>query len=103
MSGSYGIQYGRLNYYLRSMEKLPQHVLDHFLKGEHVMHHLRGLWNGIWSDQYTESTFMRFAHTSGGIIGITLKPEALTIRLIVLSIFYFLEAHQDLATDLSAQ
>ena len=30
-------------------------------------------------------------------------PFFLTIRLIVLSIFYFLEAHQDLATDMSAQ
>ena len=67
------------SYYLRSMEKLPQHVLDHFLKGEHVMHHLRGLWNGIWSDQFIESTFMRFGHSSGGIIGITLKPEALEV------------------------
>ena len=67
------------SYYLRSMENVPQHELDHFLKGEHVMHHLRGLWNGTWSDQFTESTFMRFAHTSGGIIGITLKPEALKV------------------------
>jgi len=58
------------SYYLRSMEKLPQHVLDHFLKSEHVTHHLRGLWNGIWSDQFIESTFMRFGHSSGGIIGI---------------------------------
>ena len=48
------------SYYLHLMGKLPLHVLDHFLKGEHVMHHLRGLWNGIWSDQFIESTFMRF-------------------------------------------
>jgi len=54
-------------------------VLDHFLKGEHVMHHLRGLWNGIWSDQFIKSTFIRFGHSSGCIIGITLKPEALKV------------------------
>jgi len=59
--------------------KLPQHVLDHFLKGEHVMHHLRRLWNGIWSDQFILNTLMRFGHSSGGIIGITLKPEALKV------------------------
>jgi len=45
------------SYYLRSMQKLPHHVvLDHFLKGKHVVHHLRGLW----SDQFIESTFVRF-------------------------------------------
>jgi len=67
------------SYYLHSMEKLPQHVLDHFLKGEHIMHHLRRLWNGIRSDQFIESTFMRLGHSSGGIIGITLKPEAFKV------------------------
>ena len=33
--------------YLREMERLPQKVLSHFMKGEHVMHHSAGLWNGI--------------------------------------------------------
>ena len=34
-------------YYLRSMEKLHGDVLERFLKGEHVMRHKKGLWNGI--------------------------------------------------------
>ena len=45
------------------------------MKGEHVMHHIPGLWNGLWSDMYNESTFMRYGHSHGGIIGITQQPE----------------------------
>ena len=33
--------------YLRTMHKLPGNILDAFMKGEHVMHHQDGLWNGI--------------------------------------------------------
>ena len=35
------------------------------------------LWNAIWSDMYIESTFMRYGHSPGGIIGITVKPSTL--------------------------
>lgn len=45
------------------------------MKGEHVMRHNPGIWNGIWSDMFIESTFMRYGHGKGGIVGITLKPE----------------------------
>jgi len=64
-------------YYLRSMERLPDEVLARFLKGEHVMRHKPGLWNGIWSDMYIETTFMRYGHGPGGLIGITLNQSAL--------------------------
>ena len=47
-------------YYLRDMEKLPEDVLKCFMKGEHVMRHREGLWNGIWSDMFIETTFMRY-------------------------------------------
>ena len=72
------VNYARYGlYYLRSMESLDSEVLSHFMKGQHVMHHIPGIWNGIWSDMYIETTFMRYGHAPGGIIGITLKPEAL--------------------------
>ncbi len=61
------------------MESLPENVLVHFLNGEHVMRHVPGIWNGLWSDMYIETTFMRYGHGQGGIIGITLKPETLKI------------------------
>ena len=38
---------------------------------------MNGNWNGIWSDMFIESTFMRNGHSRAGIIGITLKLETL--------------------------
>ncbi|KAG0720296.1 hypothetical protein GWK47_048801 [Chionoecetes opilio] len=53
------INYARYGlYYLRSMEKLPKELASQFLKGQHVMRHKPGLWNGIWSDIFIETTFM---------------------------------------------
>ena len=64
-------------YYLRAMERLPPEVLQSFMRGEHTMRHKAGLWNGIWSDMWIETTFMRYGHGPNGIIGITLKPETM--------------------------
>lgn len=89
---------GHFNYaryglvYLREMQKLPQEILTHFLKGNHVMHHNSGLWNGIWSDMFIETTFMRYGHTRGGIVGITLKPETLKTWALSLHICSQIEA-----------
>ena len=52
------------------MDKLPKEILTHFLKGEHVMSHMPGIWNAIWSDMYIESTFMRYGHGPNDIVGI---------------------------------
>ena len=72
------INYARYSlFYLRSMCRLPKEVLEPFMKGQHVMRHQPGIWNGMWSDMFIESTFMRYGHGPGGIIGITLKPNAL--------------------------
>ena len=62
---------------MRSMESLGSEELSKFMKGKHVMHHVPGLWNGIWSDMFIEITFMRYGNGPGGIIGITVKPETL--------------------------
>ena len=59
------------------MEHLPAEVQKDFMNGSHVMRHQHVIWNGIWSDMFIESTFMRYGHGPGGIIGITLKPSAL--------------------------
>ena len=72
---SFPFRYGL--YYLRSMEHLPAEVQKDFMNGSHVMRRQHGIWNGIWSDMFIESTFMRYGHGPGGIIGITLKPSAL--------------------------
>ena len=59
------------------MTKLPGPVQDEFMKGNHVMRHQPGIWNGLWSDLFIESTFMRYGHSPGGIVGITLQPSTL--------------------------
>jgi hypothetical protein len=41
------------------------------------MHHQQGIVNGIWSDMAIATTFMRYGHGHSGIIGLTMKPEAL--------------------------
>ena len=48
-----------------------------FLDRKHVMRHQPGLWNAIWSDQYIESTFMRYDYGPKGIIGINLQSSTL--------------------------
>lgn len=73
------VNYARYGlYYLGSVESLQEEQISQFMKGEHVMRHIPGLWNGIWSDMYIETTFMPYGRGPGGIIRITLKPETLT-------------------------
>ncbi len=81
-------------YYVRSMEAMPDDVRSHFMKGEHTMHHKEGLFNGIWSDMAIESTFMRYGHSRGGIIGITLQPNTLETWA------YSLHSCNDIVNDL---
>ena len=88
------VNYARYGlYYLRCMESLPSDVLEYFMKGDHVMRHVPGIWNGIWSDMYIETTFMRYGHGKRGIIGITLKPETLKTWALSLHICSHLEAN----------
>lgn len=49
--------------YVMHMKQMSCDCLDHFLKGEHVMRHRSGYWNGIRSDMMIESTFMRYGHS----------------------------------------
>lgn len=72
------INYARCElYYMRSLEALPHAVLPSFLGGQHVMRHQPGLWNGMWSDMFIETTLMRYGHGPGGLVGITLNESAL--------------------------
>ena len=85
--------------YLREMERLPQEVLSHFTKGEHVMHHSAGSWSGIWSDMMIETTYIRYGHAPGGIVGIALKPETLKVWALSLHACSWLESDLDDMTD----
>ena len=54
-------------------------LLNRIMAGEHVMHHTDGLWNGIWSDLFIESTNMHHGHDPSGIIGTTLSETTLAV------------------------
>ena len=72
------VNYARYGlYYLRSMERPPENVLKRFLNGEHVMRHNPGVWNGIWSDMFIETTSMRYGKGHGGLVGVTLNPSTI--------------------------
>ena len=58
------------------MQPMPEDVRKYFMIGQHTMHHTAGVFNGIWSDMAIETTFMRYGHSRGGIIGIMLQPES---------------------------
>ena len=56
------------------MAALPDDCPAKFMTAEHTMHHIPGIWNGIWSDMNIDTTFMRYEHGKRGIMGVTLKP-----------------------------
>ena len=62
------------------------------------MRHVPGLWNGIWTDMFIETTFMRYGHGKRGIIGVTLKPE--TLKVWSLSLHICSRLKQDLSSFL---
>ena len=95
------VNYARFGlYYLRSVQSLEGDELSRFMKGDHVLRHVPGIWNGIWSDMFIETTFMRYGHGPGRIIGITLKRETLKTWALSLHICSRLEQDtKDLASN----
>ena len=45
--------------YLRSIEKMPNNLLNRFMNGEHVIRIKDGLFNRIWNDMAIETTDMK--------------------------------------------
>ena len=76
------------------MKSLPAAILERFLKGEHVIRHQKGFWNGIWTDMFIETTFMRYGKGPGGLIGLTLKPNV--VKKWAYSLHAFTQVLQDL-------
>ena len=63
------------------MEAPPKEPLPKFMKGNHVMHHNPGTWNGIWSDMYIETMFMRYGHEAGGLQPSAVARWALNLHM----------------------
>ena len=55
------------------METLSCEVLEKFMKGEHVMRQQKDYRNGILSDMFIKTTFMRYGKGPGRIVGVTLQ------------------------------
>ena len=64
-------------YYVRSMGWVLPGLDEKFIKGEQTMHHIDGLWNGMPTDQFIETTWMRKFHGPEGIIGDTQNAQAM--------------------------
>lgn len=69
-------RYGLLHY--RQMSQLHGPVLDKFINGEHVMRHVTGHWNSMWSDMMIERTYIHQAKGTlrqGSLIGISTDQQ----------------------------
>ena len=60
-----------------SIEAMSEQIEDQCMKGQHTIHLQQGIFNGIWLDMAIETTYMRYGHGNNGIIGLTMRPEAL--------------------------
>ena len=48
-----------------------------FFQGEQTLHHQTGVYNGVASDQFIESTWMRKGKSQTGIIGNSQQPQTM--------------------------
>ena len=85
------------------MQRLPLVVQEKFLSGEHVMHHRDGLWNGIWSDLFIETTYMRYGKGPSGIIGSTLNDNTLATWALSLGIVGQMRRNLEIVLDRDVQ
>ena len=60
-------------FFCPSLTWLPSEVEQQFLRGEQILHHMEGLWNGIPSDQFIVTTWMK--RGPSGVIGNTQNPQ----------------------------
>lgn len=58
------------------MSKLLDSLIK-FMGNVHISSHQPDIWNGISSDQFTESIFMCCGHIPARIMGFTLLPSTL--------------------------
>ena len=49
------------------MQAMPLATWKQFIKGEQTMHHNPWSSNGVSSDMFIESNYMRYGHDPGGV------------------------------------
>ncbi len=57
------------------MNLVDDKALEMFYEGRHVCRHRSGAWNGVFSDQFGEQTYIRYGKAKGGLVGMTLSPD----------------------------
>ncbi len=72
-------------YYRRTLEMIPEDLLQHILDGEHTMHHTPGIFNGEWSDMAIETTAMKDKASDDTIICDTNNPDTADIYMLIAS------------------
>ena len=45
-------------------------------QGQHTMRHASGASNSTWSDMFIESTFMKYGHSQGGTLTMSIPHKA---------------------------
>ena len=70
-------RYGTL--YVEWMHSLPYDLHKAFLKGQLFVHLMAGIFNGIWTDQFIECTWMRHGHGPSGVIGMATDENQMKI------------------------
>ena len=72
-------RYGTL--YVEWMHSLPYDLHKAFMKGQLFVHLMAGIFNGIWTDQFIECTWMRHGHGLSGVIGMATDENQMKISM----------------------
>ena len=92
--GNYA-RYGLI--YIMYMLRMKDNIREKFMQGQHVMRHIKGCWNGTWSDMLMETTAIRQGKGNlrqGGLVGKTVRPEQ--VKKSCISFHTFLNIKDDL-------
>ena len=59
-----------------------------FEDGDHVCRHPEGYFNGVFSDQFGEQTYIRYGKAKCGLVGLILSQDQVAALILVQHICY---------------
>ena len=65
--------------YVQWMQQLPKDLHCAFMKGQSSVHLRAGIYNGMWTDQFIECTWMRNGHGPSGVKGLATNDKQVKI------------------------
>jgi hypothetical protein len=82
------IHYARYGlFYFITMQKLKGDILERLMEGDHVQHHKQGIFNGMCTDMFIETTFIRYEHGPRGLTGLTMNQSAVDCWVLSLHVY----------------